>query len=166
MNSKKISGVKDKFSYNGAVVLGLNDALVEISGALVGLSFALAESKIIATVGIITGCAAALSMAASEYLSAKEDNRKNPFKAATYTGIAYLIAVILLVSPYFILSNVYHSTGIMLILVIAIIAIYTKYDSKIHNESFKSKFFEMFSITLVVSVISFLFGMLVKKMTG
>ncbi|MEK6792714.1 MAG: VIT1/CCC1 transporter family protein [Nanoarchaeota archaeon] len=166
MNKKRIFQKKDKSNYNGAVVLGLNDALVEISGALVGLSFALAESKIIATVGIITGFAAALSMAASEYLSAKEDNRKNPLRASIYTGIAYLIAVILLVSPYFILSNVYYSTGIMLILVIIIIAAYTKYDSKIHNESFKSKFFEMFSITLVVSVISFLFGMLVKKLTG
>ncbi|MBM3232434.1 rubrerythrin family protein, partial [Candidatus Pacearchaeota archaeon] len=48
---------EDKCNYNGAVVLGLNDALVELSGALVGLSFALMETKTIATVGLITGFA-------------------------------------------------------------------------------------------------------------
>ncbi|MEK6915173.1 MAG: VIT1/CCC1 transporter family protein [Nanoarchaeota archaeon] len=158
---KKIAKNKD---YNGAVVLGLNDALVELSGALVGLSFALAQSKVIATVGLITGFAAALSMAASEYLSAKEDNRKNPIKASAYTGMAYILAVIVLVIPYFILSNTYYATATMFALVVLIIAGFTKYDSKLHNERFGSKFIEMLSITIAVSVISFLFGMLVKKL--
>ena len=41
---------------------------------------------------MITGIAAALSMAASEYLSTKtENNEKNPFLASIYTGIAYII---------------------------------------------------------------------------
>lgn len=166
MKKKKIGLGEDKSSYNGAIVLGLNDALVELSGALVGLSFALAESKTIATVGLITGFAAALSMAASEYLSVKEEKNKKPVKAAVYTGIAYIIAVIVLVIPYFVFQNVYISTGVMFSLVIIIIACYTKYDSKLHNESFKSKFFEMSTITLTVSVISFLFGTLVKNIVG
>ena len=153
-----------KQDYNGAVVLGLNDALVELSGALVGLSFALAETKIIGTVGLVTGFAAALSMAASEYLSAKEDNNKQPIKAATYTGIAYILAVLILVTPYFILSNLYISTSIMFGLVILIIASYTGYVSKVKKISFKKKFFEMFAITLSVSIISFLFGTLVKNL--
>lgn len=160
---KNKSHKKEESNYNGAVVLGLNDALVELSGALVGLSFALSNSNTIATVGLITGFAAALSMAASEYLSSKEDHNKEPIKAATYTGIAYILAVLILVTPYFLFSNVYTATGIMFSLVVMIIAGYTKYDSKIHNESFKSKFFEMFAITLTVSVISFLFGTLVKN---
>jgi len=66
--NKNNSMKKDKSNYNSAVVLGLKDALVEISGALVGLSFAFADTKLISTVGSITGFAAALSMAASEYL--------------------------------------------------------------------------------------------------
>ncbi|MEK6908520.1 MAG: VIT1/CCC1 transporter family protein [Nanoarchaeota archaeon] len=155
---------KENQNYNGAVVLGLNDALVELSGALVGLSFALTETKIIATVGLITGFAAALSMAASEYLSAKEEKNKMPIKAATYTGIAYILAVILLVAPYFILQNIYLATAIMFSLVIIIIASYTKYISSMNNVSFRLKFFEMLTITLSVSVISFLFGTLVKKL--
>lgn len=165
MNKKKVM-LEDRASYSGAIVLGLNDALVELSGALVGLSFALNESKTIATVGLITGFAAALSMAASEYLSVKEEKNKQPVKAATYTGIAYILAVLVLVSPYFILNNVYEATAVMFGLVILIIAVFTKYDSKLHKESFKSKFFEMLTITLTVSVISFLFGTLVKNLVG
>lgn len=166
MKKKKVMISEDQCNYNGAVVLGLNDALVELSGALVGLSFALADSKTIATVGLITGFAAALSMAASEYLSAKEDNNKSPAKAATHTGIAYILAVIALVIPYFIFSNVYVATGVMFGLVIIIIACYTFYVARMHKISFKNKFFEMFAITLTVSVISFLFGTLVKNLVG
>ncbi len=153
-----------KQNYDGAVVLGLNDALVEMSGALVGLSFALTESKLIATVGIITGFAAALSMGASEYLSAKEDRKRKPLKAATYTGITYIIAVLLLVTPYFLLKNIYVSAIVMLIIMICIIAVYTKYDSKIRNESFKKKFTEMLFISLGVATISFAFGLIVRKL--
>ncbi len=155
--------VKDKQEYSGAIVLGLNDALVELSGALVGLSFALAESKLIATVGIITGFAAALSMTASEYLSAKEDRKRKPLTSAIYTGITYLIAVVLLVAPYFILKNVYVSTIIMILVMVSIITIYTKYDAKIRNESFKKKFTEMLFISLGVATISFVFGLIVRN---
>lgn len=155
--------MRKKQNYNGAVVLGLNDALVELSGALVGLSFALAETKLIATVGLVTGFAAALSMAASEYLSAKEDKNKRPVKAATYTGIAYILAVLILVAPYFIFSNVYLSAGVMFTLVIAIIASYTGYISRMEKISFRSKFFSMLAITISVAVISFLFGILVRN---
>ena len=155
-----------KAQYSGAVVLGLNDALVEISGALVGLTIALDNSKLISTVGLITGFAAALSMAASEYLSAKEDKRRKPLIAATYTGIAYILAELILIAPYFFLANTYFATTIMLSSVILIIAAYTKYDSVIHKESFKKKFFEMLTISLGVAVISFGFGLLVRKLTG
>src|SRR3989344_3170635 len=162
---QKKSSIKDNSkNYSGAIVLGLNDALVEISGALVGLTIALSNSKLIATVGLITGFAAALSMAASEYLSAKEDKRKKPLTASVYTGIAYIIAVLILVAPYFILSNTYLATTIMLSSVILIIAVYTKYDSAMHKESFKKKFLEMLTISLGVAAISFAFGLLMRRL--
>ena len=165
MNNKKpISNGNSE--YGGAIVLGLNDALVEISGALAGLTLALTNTNLIATVGLITGFAAALSMAASEYLSAKEDKRKKPLTASIYTGITYLITVLILVTPYFILSNTYFATVVMLSSVILIIAVYTKYDSLIHKESFKKRFTEMLSISLGVAVISFGFGLLVRELIG
>ena len=64
---------EERLRYVGSVVLGLSDALVELTGALAGLTLALRHSRLIAAIGLITGVAAALSMAASEYLSTKAE---------------------------------------------------------------------------------------------
>lgn len=61
----------------GSIVLGLNDALVELTGALAGFTFALSDPVKIAKTGLITGLAAAMSMAASAFLSARADSHAN-----------------------------------------------------------------------------------------
>ncbi len=72
---------EERLQYVSSMVLGLNDALVELTGALVGLSLALQNTKLVGIVGLITGIAASLSMAASEYLSTKhEDTQKTLLK--------------------------------------------------------------------------------------
>jgi len=48
--------------YTSAIILGLNDALVELSGALAGLTLALNDPRLIAITGTITGIAASMSM--------------------------------------------------------------------------------------------------------
>ena len=62
---------EERLRYVGSIVLGLNDALVELTGALAGLTFALQNTRLTAMAGLITGVAASLSMATSEYLSTK-----------------------------------------------------------------------------------------------
>lgn len=91
-----------RLSYMSSVVLGLNDALVEFTGALAGFTLALNEPRLVALTGSITGVAAALSMAASEYLSTKSDatGEKHPLRAALCTGTAYLVTVAILIIPY------------------------------------------------------------------
>ncbi len=64
---------EERLRYTGSIVLGLNDALVELTGALAGLTLALQNTSLVAMTGAITGIAAALSMAASEYLSTKAE---------------------------------------------------------------------------------------------
>ena len=97
---------EERLRYAGSIVLGLNDALVELTGALAGLTLALQDVKLIALSGLITGIAASMSMAASEYLSTRsEDTSKQPVRAAIYTGIAYIITVALLVLPYLLFDN-------------------------------------------------------------
>lgn len=72
---KLIRILKDeRLDYAGSIVLGLNDALVELTGTLAGLTFAFGNSRIIAVTGLIMGVAAALSMAASGYLSSREED--------------------------------------------------------------------------------------------
>ncbi len=103
---------EERLQYAGSVVLGLNDALVELTGALAGLTLALQNVKLIALSGLITGIAASMSMAASEYLSTRsEKTTKQPVRAAIYTGIAYIITVTLLVMPYLLFRKLHPRSG-------------------------------------------------------
>lgn len=157
--------IKDKpLGYLGSVVLGLNDALVELTGVLAGLTFGLQNSKMIASVGIITGIAAAFSMAGSEYLSTKTDNNGEikPITASVYTGIAYILTVVVLILPYLLLDNVYIALSLTLIAAILIIAAFNYYTAIAKGYSFKKRFFEMVSISLGVAFISFIIGLAVK----
>jgi VIT1/CCC1 family predicted Fe2+/Mn2+ transporter len=108
---------EERLRYVGSIVLGISDALVELTGALAGLTLALSDARLIALTGSITGIAAALSMASSEYLSTKsesESGTKSPLKAAVYTGFAYLTTVILLIAPYLVFANYLVSLGVTL----------------------------------------------------
>src|SRR4030042_194781 len=85
---------EERLRFVGSMVLGLNDALVELTGALAGFTLAFRNTRLIPMAGFITGIAASLSMAASEYLSTKsEEGPQNPLKASLYTGSAYVLTV-------------------------------------------------------------------------
>ena len=158
---------EEKLLYIGSVVLGLNDAIVELTGTLAGLTFAFRNSSIIAIAGLITGIAAALSMGASEYLSTKaEEGNRTPLKAAIYTGIAYGLAVILLITPFFIFTNVFLALALTVINAILIILFFTFYMSIAKNMNFKKRFFEMVTISLGVAFISFLIGLAIRSFFG
>lgn len=157
---------EERLQYVGSMVLGLNDALVELSGTLAGLSFALADTSFVALSGLITGIAATLSMGCSNYLAEKADGNKNALKSSLYTGVAYMITVAILVLPYLILQNVYVALGIMIASVIVIILVFNYYISVAKSLSFKKRFTEMVVISMSVAVLSFLIGLLVKKFLG
>jgi VIT1/CCC1 family predicted Fe2+/Mn2+ transporter len=150
------------------MVLGLNDALVELTGTLAGLSFALQDNKLVALSGLITGISATFSMASSEYLSARSEDNSDAKKSALYTGIMYIFAVIVMVLPYLLFpSDKYvHALITMLILVVLIILIFTYYISVAKDLPFKKRFTEMATISLSVAGISFIVGILVKKFLG
>lgn len=158
-----------KLSYAGAIVLGLNDALVELTGTLAGLSFAFANTTVIAITGLIMGIAASFSMAASGYLSSREgmqDDGTNPIVAAIYTGVAYILTVFFLVGPYFIFKSIYYALISMLLATVLLIAGYTFYISIAKEVNFKRRFFEMTVISLGVALISFAIGYGVKIFFG
>ena len=159
---------EERLQYVGSMVLGLSDALVELSGTLAGLTFALQNTNIIALSGLITGISATLSMASSEYLSAKSDGDSNAKKSALYTGIAYLVSVAAMILPYLLLpsSSFLLALVLMLIAVVVIIALFSYYIAVAKEESFKKRFFEMAGISLSVAAISFLIGILAKRILG
>ena len=154
--------------YVGSMVLGLNDALVELTGSLAGFTFAMQNTRLIALSGLIIGISATFSMASSEFLAARSEGRDDAFKSCTYTGIAYLITVILLILPYLIFSNEQFLLALicMLIIVVLIIAGFTYYTSVAQDQPFKSRFLEMAVISISVAVVSFFVGVLAKKFLG
>ncbi len=149
--------------YTGSIVLGLNDALVELTGALAGLTLALRDTHLIAIVGLITGLAASMSMAASEYLSTKEEGGKNAGTSALYTGLAYVFTVMVLITPFFTISNPFYALALTLGCGILIILIFTFYSSVANNTPFKRKFLEMAILSLSIAAINFGIGFLVNK---
>ncbi|MFN8381217.1 MAG: VIT1/CCC1 transporter family protein [Anaerolineales bacterium] len=158
---------EERLQYAGSVVLGLNDALVELTGALAGLTLALQNVKLIALSGLITGIAASLSMAASEYLSTRsEKTSKHPVRAAIYTGIAYITTVTLLILPYLLFENYYLDLGIALTTAVIIIAVFNYYISVAKGESFRERFIEMAGLSLSVAAFSFVIGYFIRTWLG
>lgn len=150
---------EDRLKYTGSIVLGLNDALVELMGVLAGLSFALQNTSLVALTASITGFAAALSMASSEYLSTKsEPGGKNPLKAAIYTGFAYILTVLVLVAPYLFFTDLYLCLGMAFAASICIIGFFNFYIAVAQDVPFKSRFFEMVGLSFTVAALSFAAG--------
>ncbi len=159
---------EERLKYSSSVVLGLNDALVELTGALAGMTLALGSGRIIAMAGLITGVSAALSMAASEYLSqkAEADSGRDPRKSALYTGVAYVLAVAVLIAPYLVLSSPFHALGCTLVLALALVVGFTFYLSVARNRPFRESAVEMAMISLGVAAVSFGIGFVVRQVLG
>ena len=154
---------EERLRYVGSVVLGLNDALVEFTGTLAGLTFALQNSQVIAMAGLITGVAASLSMGASEYLSQKSgEGSQNAGKAALYTGTAYIFTVFLLVLPFLLFSNPYVALPITLGCAILVIFLFTFYISIAKDLPFVRRFLEMVAISMGIAGISFVIGLIIR----
>jgi VIT1/CCC1 family predicted Fe2+/Mn2+ transporter len=158
---------EERLEYVGSIVLGLNDALVELTGALAGLTFALQDATLIALAGLITGIAASFSMAGSEYLSTKSEGEAGrALKAAVYTGAAYIITVFLLVLPFLILANYFISLAITLGIAVLIILFFNYYVSVAQDLDFKSRFLEMAGLSLGIAAFSFGIGYLIRIFLG
>lgn len=159
---------EERLQYVGSMVLGLNDALVELAGSLAGFTFALQNSRMVALSGLIVGISATFSMASSEFLAAKSEGRSDALKSCSYTGIAYLITVILLILPYLLFDPQQYIAALicMLLIIVAIIAGFTYYTSVAKDQPFKSRFWEMALISIGVAIISFGVGLLAKKFLG
>ena len=159
---------EERLQYVGSMVLGLNDALVELTGSLAGFTFAMQNTRLIALSGLIIGISATFSMASSEFLAARSEGRTDALKSCTYTGIAYLITVVALIAPYLIFPSGQYLAALfcMLAVVVIIIAAFTYYTGVAQGQPFKSRFLEMALISIGVAVLSFVVGILAKKFLG
>ena len=163
---------EQRLRYVGSVVLGLSDALVELAGALAGLTFALRQTRLVALAALVTGLAASLSMAASEYLSKKSEHGteagvgQRPVTAALYTGTAYVLTVVVMVAPYFLLGNALIALAASLGVGVAIVLLFTAFLAVVQDRPFGRTFLEMAGLTLAVAALSFLIGTVARALIG
>ena len=156
-----------RLEYIGSMIRGLNDALVELTGALAGFTLALQDSRLIAMAGLITGIAASMSMGGTEYLARRyEESSQSPVKSGLYTGFTYIVTVMFLVFPYLLLANIYISLGIMIFNAIVIIIIFNFYTSVTKDLSFWKRFLEMALLSLGIAAVSFIIGFMVRRLLG
>jgi len=159
---KLVELLRDKRVENlDVIVLGMNDALVELTGAVIGFTGLFNDNLRVALAGLVTGLAASLSMAASSYLSKKAEKNdiKLAFQAALYTGISYFITVLIIVFPFLLVKSklaVFWSLANVLL----VVAFYSFYYSIVKDGNFKKEFVSMSLISLGVSLISYILGKL------
>lgn len=157
---------EERLKYAGSIVLGLNDALVELTGALAGYTIAFQNTRLIGLTGLITGISASFSMAASEYLATRHDGGENAGKSALYTGLAYVFTVIFLVLPFALLRNPFVCLAVTLGTAVLIIFAFNFYISVAKGFNFRKRFAEMAVISLGVAALSFGIGILIKHFIG
>lgn len=157
---------RESVLFVGNIVLGVNDGLVELSGALTGFALVFQDSGIVALSGIITGIAAALSMTASAYLSAEQEAGKNARQAGLATGVSYLVVVALLVAPFLFFTHIALSLAVLFLLMVGIVAALSFYTAVLSERRFVRQFRLMLLLSFGVAAITFGIGLLARRMLG
>ncbi|MEM0020578.1 MAG: ferritin family protein [Fervidicoccaceae archaeon] len=152
--------------YMSFVILGLADAIVEINGVHAGF-LGVTESTIVTGIaGLVVGLSAAISMASAAYLQAKHEAGKSPKTSALMTGVAYILAVVALALPYFIIRHMLSAFAISVSLGIAMIAGFTFYASVLQDKKFTREFLESVVLMMGTALASYLFGDLLGTVFG
>lgn len=158
--------VKSYFSYGGALVLGIHDALVTLTGTIAGLTISLTERNLIILTSVISSVVAALSMSASSYLATRTNQSKIriAITAGCITGSFYIITCTLLILPFVFNTNI--NTALLFTFINAILIIFlTNLWLYFKNKNlFIHRFVEMISVCATVSIIAFFIGQLAKKL--
>ncbi len=162
--SRKIES--SAIQYISFVVLGLADALVEITGIHAGSLGLYDKTEIAGLAGIVAGAAASLAMASAAFAQAKQGFQGSARLSAVYTGVSYFITAIILATPYFLTKDMIAALSTSLFLGVMIITFTTYYSSVISGKPFTRDFFEILGIMLGVTVALYFFGYFIHVTTG
>jgi vacuolar iron transporter family protein len=152
--------------YISFIILGLADAIVEISGIHAGSLGIYHSTEITGLAGIVAGAAASIAMASAAYAQAKQGFQGSPSISAFFTGISYFINAIVLAAPYFFTKSQITAISTSIVFAIAIIAFISYYNSIVSSARFLRDFAELAGIMLGASAALFLFGLLVRSVFG
>jgi vacuolar iron transporter family protein len=148
--------------YISFVVLGLSDALVEISGIHAGSLGFYARTEIAGLAGVIAGAAASLAMASAAFAQAKQGGFEGSARlSALYTGVSYFVTAIILATPYFLTRNMAYAISTSLSFAVIILVITTWYGVVIQEKKFFKDFAEILAILFGTTLALYVFGFLV-----
>ncbi|MET1127978.1 MAG: VIT1/CCC1 family protein [Thermoproteota archaeon] len=164
---KLIDRIEDiRTKYLGYAALGLSDALVEVTGVHAGFLGATASTTVAGIAGLVVGFSAAISMAGAAYVQSRHSGSEKPGVSAMVTGLSYMLSVVLLALPYFLLGSMAISFATSVVLALAIVAAFTYYSSVIRRENFRSEFVTTSALLLGTAAASYLFGDVMGRVFG
>lgn len=148
--------------YISFIVLGLADALVEISGIHAGSLGFYDRTELAGLAGVIAGGAASLAMASAAFAQAKQGFKGSARLSAIYTGVSYFITAIILATPYFLTSDMILALSTSLAFAVIVLALTTYYSTVISSKPFLKDFVEILAILFATTIVLYAFGYLVR----
>jgi VIT1/CCC1 family predicted Fe2+/Mn2+ transporter len=152
--------------YISFVVLGLADALVEITGIHAGSLGIYNSTQLAGLAGIIAGAAASLAMASAAFAQAKQGFSGSARLSAVYTGVSYFVTAVILASPYFLTRIMAEALSASLVLAVIIVALTTLYSSIISDKPFRRDFIEILSIMFGTTLVLYVLGYVIRVTVG
>jgi VIT1/CCC1 family predicted Fe2+/Mn2+ transporter len=157
-----IAQLKEKrVSYMGFIVLGLADAIVEITGVHAGFLGVTGSTLIAGVAGIIVGFSAAISMGSASYLQAKQDTEKSAVLSGFLTWASYFCSVVLLALPYFLIHVMLPAFITSTSVGILLVAGFTFYGAIVFDRKFWREFSETVGLMLATALATFILGAVV-----
>ncbi len=155
-----------RVKYMSFIVLGLADAVVEISGIHAGSLGIYKVTELAGIAGVVAGMAASIAMASAAYAQAKQGFEGSAKWSAIYTGVSYMITAVLLAGPYFLTGSMVGALGTSLVIGVLLVAAMTYYDTIISARAFKRQFAEIAGIILAASLALYIAGTLIRQLLG
>src|SRR5437016_4146497 len=155
-----------RVKYMSFIVLGLADAVVEISGIHAGSLGIYNRTELAGIAGVVAGMAASIAMASAAYAQAKQGFEGSAKWSAIYTGVSYMLTAVLLALPYFLTRVMVVALGTSLIIGGILVAMMTYYDTVISNREFKRQFGEIAGLILAASLSLYIIGYVIRQRLG
>lgn len=144
--------------YVGFVMLGLADAIIEVTGVQAGFLGVTNSALVAGLAGLIVGIAASISMGAAAYLQARQSSTDKAFLPALMTGVIYLLTVLIIASPYFVISQLATALAVSIMISAGLVAVFSFFVSVVQNRSFRKELFINISLLATVIIVTYTLG--------
>ncbi|MGI0100398.1 MAG: VIT1/CCC1 transporter family protein [Candidatus Micrarchaeaceae archaeon] len=153
-----------------SVILGMNDGLVEILGAVAGFAVVFNTPLLVFVAGSITAIAGTLSMAGGSYLSIeyeksvyKSRNEYSSKDAAFYTGIAYILGSLFPLLPFMLGFGGYGAILLSIIITALVLVIASTIISIVSDTSITKRIIRTLIISLGIVAITITLGIIARN---